>query len=178
MLLLPVIRTGMLKECVILALQGGASNVACPTFLQLLYLVSYSVVKEGSSWVDILHPVNSWYFSKVSTSPASLFGGTWQQITDAVLRSATGYGYGGNDNMTLTISNMPSHSHRVLGNYTYEGPGIGNDALWHTGHTTADDNKWTTSFCEATGGASIFKASPLLQSLLLGQNCVNSKRVM
>ena len=118
-------------------------------------------VKEGSSWVDILHPVNSWYFSKVSTSPASLFGGTWQQITDAVLRSATGYGYGGNDNMTLTISNMPSHSHRILGNYTYDGAGAGNDALWYTGHNTATNNKWTTSFCEATGGGKRFQSFPV-----------------
>lgn len=78
-------------------------------------------VKEGSSWVDILHPVNSWYFSKVSTSPASLFGGTWQQITDAVLRSATDYGYGGSDSMTLTVNQMPSHTH-VFKSYAWARP--------------------------------------------------------
>ena len=68
--------------------------------------------RNGSSWIDILHPVNSFYISYDSTSPASLFGGTWTQITDAVLRGATDVGYIGADTHTLTIDEMPSHNHR------------------------------------------------------------------
>lgn len=68
--------------------------------------------KNGSSWIDILHPVNSFYISYASTSPASLFGGTWTQITSAVLRGATGVGYTGADTHTLTINEMPSHNHK------------------------------------------------------------------
>ena len=48
--------------------------------------------KNGSSWVDIrntLYPVGSIYMSTSSTSPATLFGGTWSQISGALL-GATG----------------------------------------------------------------------------------------
>lgn len=67
--------------------------------------------KNGSSWVDILHPVGSVWLSNSSTSPASLFGGTWTQLTNAVLRAATSVGYVGSDTHTLTINEMPSHNH-------------------------------------------------------------------
>ena len=81
-------------------------------------------------------------------------------MTNAVLRAAAGYGYGGSDNMTLTTSNMPSHSHRLLGNFLYDNAGDGNDALWYIGHKSASNNKWTTSFCEATGGGQAFSKLP------------------
>lgn len=70
--------------------------------------------KNGSTWVDILHPVGSFYFSTQSTSPSSLFGGTWVQITNAVLRGAAGTGYGGSDTHTLTINEMPKHTHTYM----------------------------------------------------------------
>lgn len=137
--------------------------------------MSTLMYKSGTSWIDVIHPVSSMWLSNSSTSPSSLFGGTWQQLTNAVLRAAAAYGYNGSDSMTLTVSNMPSHEHRLLGNYTYDSAGAGNDALWYIGHKT-NTNKWTTSFCEATGGASVFKASPLLQHLLLGQNWLMAAR--
>lgn len=70
--------------------------------------------KNGSAWIDVLHPVGSFYFSTQLTSPSSLFGGTWAQITNAVLRGASGVGYGGSDTHTLTINEMPNHNHGVL----------------------------------------------------------------
>ena len=70
--------------------------------------------KNGSTWVDILHPVGSFYLSTQSTSPSSLFGGTWVQITNAVLRGAAGTGYGGSDTHTLTINEMPKHTHTYM----------------------------------------------------------------
>lgn len=73
--------------------------------------MSTLMYKSGSSWIDVIHPVGSVWLSNSSTSPSSLFGGTWQQLTNAVLRAAAAYGYNGSDNMTLTISNMPSHTH-------------------------------------------------------------------
>ena len=122
--------------------------------------MSTLMYKSGNSWIDVIHPVGSMWLSNSSTSPSSLFGGTWQQLTNAVLRAAAGYGYGGSDNMTLTTSNMPSHSHRLLGNYLYDNAGDGNDALWYIGHKSASNNKWTTSFCEATGGGQAFSKLP------------------
>lgn len=72
--------------------------------------------KKGSTWVDILHPVGSFYISQQSTSPASLFGGTWVQVTNAVLRGATSTtGYTGSDTHTLTVNEMPQHRHSLIG---------------------------------------------------------------
>lgn len=69
--------------------------------------------KNGSSWIDILHPVGSFHLSTSSTSPANLFGGTWSQITNAALRGSTSVGYTGSDTHTLTINEMPSHQHQL-----------------------------------------------------------------
>lgn len=69
--------------------------------------------RNGSNWVDILHPVGSFYFSTASTPPASLFGGTWVQITGAVIRGNNSLGYGGSDTHSLTENEMPSHRHKI-----------------------------------------------------------------
>ena len=82
--------------------------------------------KNGSSWVDILHPVGSFYFSSQSTSPSSLFGGTWSQIDGAVPRGATKFGYVGSDSTTLSLSQIPQHNHFFWGyNTEVEAPGYG-----------------------------------------------------
>lgn len=64
---------------------------------------------------DIVYPIGSIYISTTNTSPASLFGGTWEQIQDTFLLAA-GSGYiagsvGGESTHTLTIDEMPSHTH-------------------------------------------------------------------
>ena len=62
-----------------------------------------------------IYPVGSIYISVNSTSPASLFGGTWEQLKDRFLLSAgntyTAGSTGGEANHTLTVDEMPSHSH-------------------------------------------------------------------
>lgn len=60
---------------------------------------------------QVIYPVGAIYASANSTSPASLFGGSWTQITNAALRGATGVGYTGSDTHTLTIKEIPSHRH-------------------------------------------------------------------
>lgn len=73
---------------------------------------------DGSVWTDAVHPVGSFYFSIESTSPSSLFGGQWTQITGAAIRGAEEMGYVGSDTHTLTIAEIPSHRHV---DYTYWG---------------------------------------------------------
>ena len=41
-----------------------------------------------TSIFELIYPVGSIYMSVNSTSPASLFGGTWEQIKDTFLLSA------------------------------------------------------------------------------------------
>lgn len=56
--------------------------------------------------------------SVVSTSPATLFGETWVQLTDKFLIGAGGsYGVnvtGGETVHTLTAAELPSHGHRAI----------------------------------------------------------------
>ena len=65
--------------------------------------------------LNMVYPVGSIYMSVNSTSPASLFGGTWERIKDRFLL-ASGDTYsagstGGEAQHTLTINEMPKHSH-------------------------------------------------------------------
>ena len=70
---------------------------------------------QKSSVLNMVYPVGSIYMSVNSTSPANLFGGTWQQIQDTFLLSAgstyTAGNTGGSATHTLTVSEMPSHTH-------------------------------------------------------------------
>lgn len=148
--------------------------------------------KNGSSWIDILHPVNSFYFSYASTSPSSLFGGTWTQITNAVLRAATSTGYTGSDTHKITLSEMPSHNHQIgtdTNPYAYttsdgdtgsdlsDGAGAGENykyprALGTKTNAHAKDT-------QSTGrGASNVACPAFLQLLYLVQNCVDFLAVM
>lgn len=64
------------------------------------------------------YPVNSIYISYSHDSPASLFGGTWTRIENRFLwgcGSDGGIGVtGGEYSHTLTVDEMPSHSHYVF----------------------------------------------------------------
>ena len=70
---------------------------------------------NGKLLIDILYPVGSIYMSVNSTSPATLFGGTWEQIKDRFLLSAgntyTAGATGGEATHKLTVNEMPSHNH-------------------------------------------------------------------
>lgn len=62
-----------------------------------------------------VYPVGSVYMSVNSVSPDNLFGGTWERLKDTFLLAA-GDTYeagseGGEATHTLTIEEMPSHSH-------------------------------------------------------------------
>ena len=63
------------------------------------------------------YPVGAIYISADSTSPASLFGGTWAMITNRFLLAAgdlyEGGTTGGEAAHTLTVNEVPSHSHEL-----------------------------------------------------------------
>ena len=75
-------------------------------------------VQNGSNAafsIDAVYPVGSIYMSVNSQSPATLFGGTWQQISDTFLLAAgstyTAGSTGGEATHTLTADEMPAHKH-------------------------------------------------------------------
>lgn len=73
------------------------------------------------TWQNLLnkiYPVGSLYMSAKATSPASLFGGTWEQIKDRFILAA-GDTYaagstGGEIEHALTVDEMPAHRHEGI----------------------------------------------------------------
>ena len=69
----------------------------------------------GKTIFDLIYPVGSIYMSVNSTSPATLFGGTWERIQDRFLLAAgSTYAAGGMDGEathTLKVEELPSHAH-------------------------------------------------------------------
>ena len=70
---------------------------------------------NGAPLLNLFYPVGSIYWSSNNTNPGTLFGGTWTQIKDRFILAAgdsyTNGATGGAATVTLSVSNMPSHSH-------------------------------------------------------------------
>ena len=91
---------------------------------------SIHAVREAVSnnWLTI-YPIGSIYMSVNNVDPSTIFGGTWQQIKDRFLL-ACGDTYNNGEtggaanhtpsgtvgNHTLTVNEMPAHTHNVGGN--------------------------------------------------------------
>ena len=73
---------------------------------------------EKSDLLNLIYPVGSIYMSVNSTSPASLFGGQWEQIKDRFLLGASktysAGSTGGEATHTLTVDEIPSHAHQQI----------------------------------------------------------------
>ncbi|WP_101720759.1 phage baseplate protein [Eggerthella timonensis] len=100
----------------------------------------------------LAYPVGAVYISYVSTSPASLFGGTWTAITGRFPYFNAGTATGGSNTHTLTVAQMPSHTH--TGSTNRDGAhdhwfGLDKDAAYSTasssGYSVHSDGKHTTS---------------------------------
>lgn len=72
-------------------------------------------LKIGSSWTtlsSLTYPVGAYYLSNSSTSPASLFGGTWTKVTDnRFLCGASSVTTGGANSQDFRAKDIPSHQH-------------------------------------------------------------------
>ena len=101
--------------------------------------------------INDIYPVGSIYMSYKSTSPATLFGGTWEQLknhflfaTDATSGDKGGYGNGtgtssGSTTLTAAQSGLPSHQHALQnanpGGTTVGWTNYGVDAITNKGYT-------------------------------------------
>lgn len=72
--------------------------------------------------LDVIYPVGSIYQSMSSTSPASTIGGTWTQLKTFLYGSTTANQTGGEATHTLTINEMPNHTHDM--NYSLSGTNL------------------------------------------------------
>lgn len=82
-----------------------------------------NVLNGNGAWaslIDMVYPVGSIYMSTQNTSPATLFGGTWQALENRFLVGAgdtyTAGVTGGEATHTLTASELPQHTHWASGN--------------------------------------------------------------
>lgn len=75
--------------------------------------VNYETLK--STLLKEIYPIGSIYMSVNSTSPANLFGGTWERLEDRFLIGASNTlsagVKGGSESIELTKDNLPSHDH-------------------------------------------------------------------
>lgn len=122
-----------------------------------------------SSILSKLYPVGSIYISTNATSPASLFGGVWEQIKDRFLL-ASGDTYdngstGGEASHTLTEAEMPSHTHGVQTSpdgSTWTDATLGVDGstsgAYFTGGASADTTKQVK--IKSTGGGQAHNNMP------------------
>ena len=111
---------------------------------------------DGNAWMmnvnpllDLVYPVGSVYLSTTGVNPATLYGGTWEQISNAFLVAAgSNYGSsGGAAQVTLTTANLPSHTHSI--------PALSGTAASNGAHTHAPSTKRFTLAPDG-GGTSKF----------------------
>lgn len=111
------------------------------------------------------YPVGSIYLSVNSTSPASLFGGTWTQLKDRFLLGA-GASYsngatGGAATVTLTTDQMPSHAHGFLDYWNTASDAIGHYAVALNGDGTGSSGATNSRSQTAnTGGGAAHNNMP------------------
>ena len=93
------------------------------------------------------YPVGSYYISHNNTSPAELFGGTWYRIENQFLWACPEDGTigstGGEQTHTLTVAEMPYHSHPILLN-----------------SSTGSYDTWDYSYGAAKANRSYFSQGP------------------
>ena len=112
----------------------------------------------GDSILNLLHPVGSIYTSVNSTSPASLFGGTWERLKDVFLLAA-GDTYaagatGGEAEHTLTEDEMPNHRHNRYIEYSSASTGLAQYDMYIT------SGSWSQVW-ESGGRSSGFTTMPV-----------------
>lgn len=99
--------------------------------------------KVKGSIFDAIYPVGSIYIAYNHTNPGTLFGGTWERISNRFLWACDADGdigvVGGEKTVTLTEAQMPKHDHG--GTYTNAG--------------TARTHAWLTSNGSAMGYDSV-----------------------
>ncbi len=77
----------------------------------------WTVMFGAETFLEKVYPVGSIYMSVSGTDPGTLFGGTWQRVQDTFLLAAgTTYAAGttgGEAAHTLTVDEMPGHTHEL-----------------------------------------------------------------
>ena len=136
---------------------------------------SYASTSHTHSWSQITGkpsipspltcmPVGYVYISYSSTSPASLFGGSWVAITGRFPYFNAGTGQGGSNSHTLSVNEIPSHNHSIHMRVGWGSGGGASETIFQTSSPTSVGNKWTES-TNYTGGSAAHNNMPAYQTL-------------
>lgn len=103
---------------------------------------------DGTVSLLDVYPIGSIYMSVNNTSPATLFGGTWEQLKDRFLLGAgdtyTNGSTGGEATHTLTIDEMPSHNHGIANFNSWGESGTGSGYQYYNNKTDLMGNNGTS----------------------------------
>ena len=110
----------------------------------------------GDDPLNSLHPVGSIFISAENTSPASMFGGTWEQLKDRFLLGA-GDSYaagstGGEATHTLTINEIPGHQHGPI----TLGADSQNIIQWMSNSQNGSKNEWGLAYSTEMLGNALY----------------------
>ena len=127
-----------------------------------------------SQFVEMIYPVGSIYMSVSATSPASLFGGTWESISGRFLLGAdsaySAGSTGGEATHTLTVDEMPGHYNR-LKNISWGGESSA--TVSHNGSYLVYDHNGSTpitnDYYENVGGGAAHNNMPPYLSVYMWQ---------
>ena len=110
-----------------------------------------NISNELSNFINIVYPIGTIYTSSNSTSPASLFGGAWTQLKDRVIVGAGGSyavnSTGGAETHTLTVDEMPAHTHSLNNPVGPENYGSESGYCW-----AQDIQSWGYMKTQSVGG--------------------------
>ena len=120
----------------------------------------------GLGFLNSVYPVGSIYMSVNSTSPATLFGGTWVEIQGRfLLGRSSSYGNGstgGASAETLAIAQIPAHRHTYYVNIQHgDGQSVSGEAL-QSGLTVGGRRRYVDETINQGGGASHNNMPPYL----------------
>ena len=116
-------------------------------------LLANADLLAGKSLAQIMlmmYPVGAIYISTVATSPASLFGGTWESIGGRFLLGADATyaagSTGGETTHTLTSDEMPAHRHAI-----YMNNEVSAEEFWGANNVTPQ-GKLSANATDTAGG--------------------------
>lgn len=99
------------------AVTNKAEQADLENLAELVDINAISITSLQNELFNLIYPIGAIYLSATEVSPSTLFGGTWEQIKDTFLLAAgdiyNNEETGGEATHTLTIAEMPSHSHKL-----------------------------------------------------------------
>lgn len=113
---------------------------------------------------DFIYPVGSIYMSVNATSPATIFGGTWEQIEDTFLLAAgtnyTAGATGGEAAHTLSATEIPAHTHgrKSLTGSLYRAVLDDGDSITRSGIVSSIDSPRTSTW-KSEGGTACYRVN-------------------